>query len=109
MTIKVTVELPEELAGRARAAAAVAQRRFEDLLVEWIDRGAADPPVDSLSDDQVLALCDAQLDPRQQEELSELLAGNRRQVGADAIDLGHARYLATAAGDGKYSCAMMRR
>ena len=36
-----------------------------------------EPPVDALPDDQVLALCDIQMDPVQQEELSELLARNR--------------------------------
>lgn len=77
MSVRVTVELPEELAQRARAAAAQARRPFEDVLVEWIDRAAADMPVDSLPDADVLALCDAEIDSSQQEELSQLLARNR--------------------------------
>jgi hypothetical protein len=77
MSEKVTVELPDELAQRARAVAAQTQRRFEDVVAEWIDRALADPPVDSLPDPQVLALCDGQMPPGEQEELSELLARQR--------------------------------
>src|SRR5205085_830566 len=77
MTETVTVELPAELAQRARAVAAQTQRRLEDVLVEWIDRAAAEPAVEELPDDQLLALCESQLDDGRQEELSELLARNR--------------------------------
>ena len=34
-------------------------------------------PVESLPDDQVLALCDTQMDAEQQEELGDLLTRNR--------------------------------
>jgi len=77
MSEKVTVELPEELAQRARAVAAQTRRRFEEVVVEWITRAGAEPPVESLGDDELLALCDLQLDAEQQEELSDLLARNR--------------------------------
>lgn len=73
MTEKVT----DELAERARAVAAQTQRRFEEVLVEWMDRAGAEPAVELLADDELLALCDSQLDAGQQSELSELLAGNR--------------------------------
>jgi hypothetical protein len=77
MSEKVTVELPEELAQRARALASQARRGFEEVLVEWIDRAVAEPAVEFLPDDQVLALCDGRMDADQQEELSGLLARNR--------------------------------
>jgi hypothetical protein len=77
MSEKVTLELPEDLARRARAVAAQSSRPVEEVLVEWIDRAGAEPAVESLSDDELLALCDRQLDNGQQEELSDLLAGNR--------------------------------
>jgi hypothetical protein len=80
MGVKVTVELPEELARRAQAVAAQTSRRLEDVLVEWIDRAVTEPAVESLPDDQVLRLCDAQLERNQQEELSDLLARNREGV-----------------------------
>jgi hypothetical protein len=84
MSIKVTVELPDELAQRAQAVAAQTCRRFDEVLVEWIDRGVPEPPVESLSDDQILALCDGQLDAEQQEELSALLARHREGLLQDA-------------------------
>ena len=73
----VTLELPEEVIRSAREAAVRTQRRLEDVLVEWIDQAAAEMPVELLPDEQVLALCDLQMDPEQQEELSDLLTRNR--------------------------------
>lgn len=80
----VTLELSESLAKKAKEIAAVTNRRLEDVLVEWIDRAINELPVDSLPDEQVLALCDLQMEPEQQETLSELLAGNREGQLNDA-------------------------
>jgi len=41
------------------------------------NRNVIDPSVEHLPDDQVLALCDLQLEPAQQAELRRLLARNR--------------------------------
>ena len=84
MTERVTLEVPEELAQRARAVAAQTRRRFEEVLVDWIDRAGAEPTIESLADAELLALCDQQLDSRQQEELSDLLAGNREGLLQEA-------------------------
>jgi hypothetical protein len=84
MTEKVTVELPEELAQRARAVAAQTQQPFEDVLVEWMERAGTEPAVELLSDTQLLALCDRQMDAGPQEELSDLLDRNREGPLADA-------------------------
>lgn len=46
-------------------------------MVEWIDRAVTEPAVDFLPDEQVLAVCEAQLDEELQEELSDLLARKR--------------------------------
>lgn len=73
----ITLELPDELALRVRDIAARTQRPLEDVLIEWIDHVAAEPPLESLSNEQILALCDQQMDVKQQEELSNLLARNR--------------------------------
>jgi hypothetical protein len=81
---RVTVELPEELAQRARAVAAQTRRRFEDVLVEWIDRAGSEPAVELLPDDEVLALCDAQMEVAQQQELSDFLARNREGLLQEA-------------------------
>src|SRR5438132_5208848 len=84
MTERVTLEVPEELAQRARAVAAQTRRRFEEVLVDWIDRAGAEPTIESLADAELLVLCDQQLDSRQQEELSDLLAGNREGLLQEA-------------------------
>ncbi|XWK88131.1 MAG: hypothetical protein U7127_28770 [Phormidium sp.] len=73
----VTLKLSESLAKKAKEIAALTHRRLEDVLVEWIDRAISELPVESLPDEQVLALCELQMELEQQETLSELLAGNR--------------------------------
>ena len=74
---RITLELPSELAERVRVAAARSRRRFEDVLVDWIDRGSSEPEVESLPDDKLLALCDSEMAADRQEELSDLLERNR--------------------------------
>lgn len=73
----IRLELPEILAQRAKEIAALTHRRLEDVLVEWIDQAINDLPVESLPDQQVLALCDLQMETEQQEALSDLLARNQ--------------------------------
>jgi hypothetical protein len=73
----VTLEIPEELARRARALAAATNRRLEDAVIDWIGRAVAEPAVESLPDGLLLDLCDATLDAPRQEELSRLLADHQ--------------------------------
>ncbi len=80
MSETLTVEIPSELAQQARALAIAGNRRLEDAVVEWISRMVADPPVESLPDGELLALCDATLDTARQEELSALLADLREDT-----------------------------
>ena len=80
----VKLELPEAVAQRAKEVALRSHRRFEDLLVEWIDRGANEASVENLSDESLVILCDLQMEPDQQSQLSELLALNREgKLSAD--------------------------
>jgi hypothetical protein len=73
----VTLELSDTLAQQAKQIASLTHRRLEDVLVEWIDRAVTDLPIESLPNDQILMLCDLQLEPQQQERLSDLLAQNQ--------------------------------
>ena len=75
----ITLQLPETLAQRAKEIAAFTHRRLEDVLLEWIDRAITELPMESLPDDQVLAMCDIQMESQEQEVFSELLA--RHQEG----------------------------
>lgn len=77
MSEPVTLELPDDLAQRARALAARTHRRLEDVLIEWLGQAASDVPVDQLPDDQVLALRDLRMSDEQQTELRDLLARQR--------------------------------
>lgn len=73
MGTTLTLELPDDLARRARALATATNRRFEEAIVEWISRAVADPDVESATDDELLALCDLTLDDVRQETLTDLL------------------------------------
>lgn len=73
----ITLELPEKVIRSAREVAERTHRRLEDVLVDWIDHVVAELPVELLPDEEVLALSEMQMDSKQQEELSDLLARNR--------------------------------
>ncbi len=79
MSERITLELPVELVRQARELAAATNRPFEDAV--------ADPPVESLPDAQLLALCASRLPDAEQDELSELLARNREGELAPAARL----------------------
>ncbi len=77
MAQSVTLELPEPVVESARAIATQSNRRVEDVLVDWLDRAAADLPVDQLTDAHVLALRDTEMKGPDQAELSALLNSQR--------------------------------
>ena len=79
----VTLELPEQVVISAQEVAARTHRRLEEVLVEWIDRAAGDVPVESLSNEELLKLCDMQMDEEQQSELGDLLFLNRESMLGD--------------------------
>jgi hypothetical protein len=89
MSETVMLELSAELASRARAVAAVTNRRLEDVVADWVGRGAAEPAVESSSDAELLAICDALLPSADQDELGDLLARNRESL----LDAGERRRL----------------
>jgi hypothetical protein len=73
MSEMVTLDLPPEVARRARALAAATNRRMEDVVVEWLGRVAAEPEIEMLPDAEVLELTRSQLSATDQEDLSDLL------------------------------------
>jgi hypothetical protein len=75
--VTVKLEIPDELAKLAQEVSINTHRPVEEVLVEWLDRASNDLPLDSLSDEQILALCELQMNRKQQKELSNLLAKNR--------------------------------
>jgi hypothetical protein len=77
MSEVVTLELPDHVVRSAQAVAARRHRRVEEILVDWIDQAAADVPVEGLSDEEILGLCDMQMADEDQEALNHLPARNR--------------------------------
>lgn len=77
MSELLNLELPDDLARRARALAAASHKPFEDAVVDWIGRAVAEFDVESLPDAELLALADSTWDDALQSDLSDLLARNR--------------------------------
>jgi hypothetical protein len=77
MSQTLTVELPDELARRARSVAAAGNRRLEDAVIDWISQAVAEPEIEGLPDDELLTRCDSTLAADLQEELSDLLSDAR--------------------------------
>jgi predicted transcriptional regulator len=73
----VTIELPDELARRARSLAERGNQSLETAAVQWIATIVAETSIESLGDAELLALCDAEFGPGLQDELSELLSSGR--------------------------------
>lgn len=81
MNTKITITLPDEVYQRAERFARLANRDLASVLADTIQLsissiGAASldiVPVSDLSDQQVLALTELQIEPDQDDRLSELL------------------------------------
>lgn len=96
----VTLEVSDAIVRHARAVATQTQRPLEAVLLEWLDRSAAEVPVELLPDDEVLALRDQMLSQADQAYLGELLARQREgelndseQAQLDALMLTYRRGL----------------
>lgn len=73
----VTLELSDGLARQARKIAADAHQRFEDVLINLLERSIMEILIESLPDEEVLELCEKQLNADQQKRLDSLLTRNR--------------------------------
>jgi hypothetical protein len=57
--------------------AAASNRRIEDVVIDLVARGVAEPAVENLPDGELLEFCDATFPPTEQNELSSLLAAHK--------------------------------
>lgn len=80
MSQTVILELPDDVIHHAQSIAEHSQQRIEDVLRAWIDQAAANVPLELLSNQQILALCDAQLSQPEQQMLSALLYQQREHT-----------------------------
>jgi hypothetical protein len=76
MSESITLELPEPLVKKVKEIAMLNHRGIEEMLIEWIDRTINEIPVESLPDEQVLALCHLQMSGQQQQIFSDLQSRN---------------------------------
>lgn len=77
MSEQITLQVSDRVVSQAARVAARTQRRVEEVLAGWLEWVIAEMPVETLSDEEILALVELQLATDQQEALSDLLARNR--------------------------------
>jgi hypothetical protein len=73
MSESITLELPEPLVKKVKEIAALNRQGIEEMLIEWIDRTINEIPIEALPDEQVLALCNLQMNGQQQRVFSDAL------------------------------------
>ena len=91
MSRRVTLNLSNELYEQAQRWAAVTQQDLQDALEDALsialppmsDAPQVEEPVTSLSDEEVLALCEVEMDQAQGQRLSRLLEKQREGALSD--------------------------
>lgn len=71
-TQQITLRVDENLLVRAQHEAEKTKRTVEAVLEDWLWRSADDPPLETLSNDEIVALANMQMEEAKQEELSDL-------------------------------------
>lgn len=84
MTQIVQIVLPDEVANCAQDFARQTGRRLEEVLQSWIVQMVDNLPLDTLSDDQLLELCNTTLPTDLETELDQLLSLKREDTLDDA-------------------------
>ncbi len=79
MAKKVTLHLKPEIVARALELAEQSGRHIEEVLADWLNQYADNLPVETLSDAEVLLLCDFEMDPTAQLEMRDLLYCHRER------------------------------
>ena len=77
MSEQITIQVSDRVMRNAAHAATQNQRPIEDVLAEWLEQAITAMPIETLSDEEVLALTDLQLTQDQQGSLSDLLVLSR--------------------------------
>jgi hypothetical protein len=84
MSEQLTLAVPDDVMAKARLLATKTQRSPEEIIVDWVRQGAEEPAMEALSDQELLAVCDHEPSPDEEEELSDLLDRNRESDLATA-------------------------
>ncbi|MEO2090385.1 MAG: hypothetical protein ABGY75_12940 [Gemmataceae bacterium] len=75
MSTTLTIDLPDELAAKAKSAAG--SKPLAEAVLDWIARGVEETPVERMTDDEVSRAASAMMPSTVQTELSDLLADQR--------------------------------
>ncbi len=73
----ITLQIPHNLATKARSVATQTKRPVEEVLVEWLNNASERLPLNMLGDDHIITLTKLEMDIDQQKQLSKLLAKKR--------------------------------
>jgi hypothetical protein len=91
MSEQITLQVPDQIVRQAAQIAAHNQQSIEDVLTEWLTSAATEPPVELLSDEEVVILAKMKFTSDQQERFSDLLDRNREgeldAEGREELDL----------------------
>src|SRR4051812_38999656 len=77
MSEQITLHVSDRVVNQATHVATQTQRRVEEVLANWLEWAVTEVPIETLSDEEVLALTELQLTTEQQTTLSSLLAQNQ--------------------------------
>ncbi len=80
MSERIMIEVSDQALQRAGLIAAQTHQRVEEVISSLVEATIPEPPVEILSDDEVLALAKSKFSPEQQERFSYLLEQNREGV-----------------------------
>lgn len=80
MGTPITIQVSERVIDQAARIAEQSHQMIEDVLADWLERIITEMPVESLPDEEVLALTKLQLTAKQQATLSDLLARHRENI-----------------------------
>jgi hypothetical protein len=75
MSTTLTIDLPDDLAAKAKSAAG--SRPLADAVLDWIARGVEETPVERMTDEEVRHAATAMMPTERQTELRALLADQR--------------------------------
>ena len=77
MSELITLNVPDQIVRLATSIANRKQRAKEEVLLDMLTTRASEPPVENLSDEEVLALSEMVMPKEQDERLGKLLALQR--------------------------------
>ena len=77
MSESITLQVSAPVLEQAAQIASTSRKHVAEVLSRWLEISFGEPPVELLSDDEVLRLSEMKFSAREEARFSDLLAGNR--------------------------------